>query len=152
MKIPLFLTASLLSLALSAATAQPAAQPNPGQRQLIDRGYGMFIHFGVNTFNQLEWSDGKLPASSFNPTELDCDQWIRTAKEAGFRHVILVTKHHDGFCLWDSQFTDYDVASAPVKTPPAHHQCQRAAEHLSNHRGGRRQQKPPLKAGYTNNL
>ena len=76
----------------------------------------MFIHFGVNTFNQIEWSDGKLPASSFNPTALDCDQWIQTAKEAGFRHVILITKHHDGFCLWDSAFTDYDVASSPVKT------------------------------------
>ena len=76
----------------------------------------MFIHFGVNTFNQTEWSDGKLPASSFNPTNLDCDQWIATAKEAGFRHVVLITKHHDGFCLWDSKYTDYDVASAPVKT------------------------------------
>lgn len=107
----LFLFATLLS-----TTRAEPLQPNAGQRQLIERGYGMFIHFGVNTFNEIEWSDGTLPASSFHPTQLDCDQWIQTAKEAGFRHVILITKHHDGFCLWDSKLTDYDVASAPVKT------------------------------------
>lgn len=76
----------------------------------------MFIHFGINTFNDTEWSDGTLPVSSYNPTNLDPDQWVRTAKEAGFRYVLLVTKHHDGFCLWDSKYTTYDVASSPVKT------------------------------------
>lgn len=86
------------------------------QKKQIQKGYGMFIHFGINTFNEVEWSNGKLPATSYNPTSLDCDQWISTAKEAGFRYVILVTKHHDGFCLWDNKFTDYDVASSPVKT------------------------------------
>ncbi|MEY4487770.1 MAG: hypothetical protein RIQ79_278, partial [Verrucomicrobiota bacterium] len=106
----------LLPLLMTTFASAQALQPNAGQRQLIERGYGMFIHFGVNTFNQVEWSDGKLPASSFNPTALDCDQWIQTAKEAGFRHVILITKHHDGFCLWNSAYTDYDVGSAPVKT------------------------------------
>ncbi|MFV8346983.1 alpha-L-fucosidase [Flavobacterium sp. ZB4P13] len=90
--------------------------PSPLQKQIINRGYGMFIHFGVNTFNQVEWSDGNLPASTYNPTDLDPDQWVATAKEAGFRHIVLVTKHHDGFCLWDSKYTDYDVAASPVKT------------------------------------
>lgn len=92
--------------------------PNLSLVQLdqIERGYGMFIHFGLNTFNEIEWSDGKLPVSSYNPTKLDCNQWVKTAKEAGFRYVILITKHHDGFCLWDSKYTDYDVASSPVKT------------------------------------
>jgi alpha-L-fucosidase len=85
------------------------------QRSQIKKGYGMFIHFGINTFNEIEWSNGKLPVSSYNPTNLDCDQWVKIAKEAGFRYVILVTKHHDGFCLWDSKFTDYDVAASPVK-------------------------------------
>lgn len=85
------------------------------QKSQIERGYGMFIHFGVNTFNEIEWSKGNLPASSFNPTNLDCDQWVKVAKEAGFRYVILITKHHDGFCLWDSKYTEYDVAASPVK-------------------------------------
>ncbi|MBL7727135.1 MAG: alpha-L-fucosidase [Dinghuibacter sp.] len=91
-------------------------RPSKLQLSQIARGYGMFIHFGINTFNETEWSDGKLPAQSFNPTELNCDQWVHTAKEAGFRYVILVAKHHDGFCLWNSRYTDYDVASATVKT------------------------------------
>ena len=91
-------------------------QPNAEQKTQIKRAYGMFMHFGVNTFNETEWSDGKLPASSYNPDKLNCDQWVKTAKESGFRYVILVTKHHDGFCLWNSKYTDYDVASSPVKT------------------------------------
>lgn len=94
----------------------PSMKPNQSQIEQIQRGYGMFICLGVNTFNDVEWSYGKLPASSYNPTELDCDQWIRFAKDAGFRYVLLVTKHHDGFCLWDSKYTDYDVGSSPVKT------------------------------------
>ncbi len=106
----------LICLFFALGAAVLADTPDPGQKRLIERGYGMFIHFGVNTFNEVEWSYGKLPASSFNPTNLDCDQWIRIAKEAGFRHVVLVTKHIDGFCLWDSKFTEYDVANSPVKT------------------------------------
>jgi alpha-L-fucosidase len=90
-------------------------KPNKTQLLQIARGYGMFIHFGVNTFNELEWSKGDLPASTFNPTNLDCDQWIQTAKEAGFKYVILITKHHDGFCLWDSKYTSYDIGNAAIK-------------------------------------
>ncbi|GAA4734892.1 alpha-L-fucosidase [Flavisolibacter ginsenosidimutans] len=100
----------------TAQILQPATSPNAAQKELMKRGYGMFIHFGVNTFTDVEWSDGTTPASAYNPTNLDPDQWVRTAKEAGFRYGVLITKHHDGFCLWDSQFTDYDVAASPVKT------------------------------------
>ena len=94
----------------------PVEEPNQTQRELIERGYGMFVHFGVNTFSGDEWSDGTVPVDKYNPTRLDCDQWVRVARDAGFRYVLLVTKHHDGFCLWDSQYTDYDVASSSVKT------------------------------------
>jgi len=103
-------------LALTMTTSSPDLGPNALQKQLIQRGYGMFIHFGINTFNETEWSDGKLPVSSYAPTHLNVDSWIKTAKEAGFRHVVLITKHHDGFCLWPTLATDYSVASSPVKT------------------------------------
>ena len=69
-----------------------------------------------NTFKDVEWSDGSIPATAYNPKKLDCDQWVRVARDAGFRYVLLVTKHHDGFCMWGSKYTTYDVASSPVKT------------------------------------
>lgn len=99
-----------------AQTQQPGTKPNLAQQAMIKRGYGMFIHFGINTFADMEWSDGTIPVEKYNPTHLDPDQWVRTARDAGFRYVLLITKHHDGFCLWDSKFTTYDVASSPVKT------------------------------------
>jgi len=76
----------------------------------------MFIHFGINTFHDMEWTDGSKPVSSYNPTTVDADQWISTAKEAGMKYVILVTKHVEGFCLWDSKYTSYDVANSGNKT------------------------------------
>ena len=82
----------------------------------MERGYGMFVHFGMNTFIEQEWSEGKVPATDYAPTALDCDQWVKVAHDAGFRYVLLVTKHHDGFCLWDSKLTDYDVASSSCTT------------------------------------
>ncbi|GAO42791.1 crotonobetainyl-CoA--carnitine CoA-transferase [Flavihumibacter petaseus] len=95
---------------------EPGTKPNAAQAAMIKRGYGMFMHFGLNTFTDDEWSDGTTPVEKYNPTHLDPDQWVRTARDAGFRYVLLITKHHDGFCLWDSKYTTYDVGSAPVKT------------------------------------
>lgn len=94
----------------------PSDKPSKAQQQQIDRQYGMFIHFGVNTFHDEEWTDGSKPASSYRPAQVDAEQWIRTAKEAGMKYVILITKHHEGFCLWDSKYTDYDVASSGNNT------------------------------------
>lgn len=87
----------------------PAAVPSPGQQAQIERKFGMFLHFGVNTFGNTEWSDGSIPAESYCPKQIDADQWIRTAYEAGMNFVVLVTKHHDGFCLWDTDTTGYSV-------------------------------------------
>lgn len=117
MKKNVFLFACLLITQWSVAQKLvPSSHPNLTQQKMLKRGYGMFIHFGVNTFGEIEWSDGSIPVEKYNPTELDCDQWVRVARDAGFRYVLLVTKHHDGFCLWDSKYTEYDVASSPVKT------------------------------------
>lgn len=90
----------------------PSVRPSKYQKQQIKRKYGMFIHFGINTFHNQEWTDGSKPASSYNPTAIDARQWVETAKNAGMKYIILVAKHHEGFCLWDSKYTDYDVASS----------------------------------------
>lgn len=98
------------------AEADNLESPNPHQLAQIARRYGMFLHFGINTFHDQEWTDGTLPPKSYAPTAIDADQWIAAAKDAGMKYVLLVCKHHDGFCLWDSKFTDYDVASSSNKT------------------------------------
>lgn len=95
---------------------KPSRVANSAQKKMIDRKYGMFLHFGINTFHDEEWTDGTKPASSYNPTAIDAEQWVKTAKDAGMKYVILVTKHHDGFCLWNSKFTEYDVANSGNKT------------------------------------
>ncbi|MES2775085.1 MAG: alpha-L-fucosidase [Bacteroidota bacterium] len=94
----------------------PSRTPNKAQQKMIARKYGMFIHFGINTFHDQEWTDGSKPAPSYNPPVIDAEQWVQTAKNAGMKYVILITKHHDGFCLWDSKYTEYDVANGGNKT------------------------------------
>ena len=91
-------------------------QPTHYQKEQMARRFGMFLNFGVNTFGNVEWSDGSIPALSYQPTEIDADQWVRTAYEAGMNYVIMITKHHDGFCLWDTQTTEYSVNYSGNKT------------------------------------
>lgn len=117
----LFLAGVMISPALGQKEQKlilpvPSTEPSKAQLQQIERKYGMFIHFGINTFHDEEWTDGSKPAESYAPTAVDADQWIRTAKEAGMKYVILITKHHEGFCLWDSKYTEYDVASSKNTT------------------------------------
>ena len=84
--------------------------------------YGMFIHFGMSTFTEREIDNGDQPSTTYAPTDLDVDQWIRVARDAGMKYAVLTSKHVAGHCLWDSkvQFRgnefDYDVATSGNKT------------------------------------
>ncbi|MEV7604001.1 alpha-L-fucosidase [Paenarthrobacter sp. NPDC089322] len=90
----------------------PNLAPTQAQLDWQHLEFGIFIHFGINTFAGKEWSDGTIPAATFNPIELDADSWVGIAKEAGARYLVLTAKHHDGFCLWPTATTDYSVAGS----------------------------------------
>lgn len=89
--------------------------PTPQQLEWQRMELTAFLHFGVNTFTGREWGDGIEDPAIFNPTSLDCEQWVRTLKEAGFKMAIITAKHHDGFCLWPTKTTRHSVASSSWK-------------------------------------
>ena len=99
----------------AAQSTSPALRPRPTAAQLAWQRdeLAMFLHFGVNTFTDREWGDGREDPAIFNPTALDARAWARAAKSSGFRAIILTAKHHDGFCLWPSRTTSHSVKSSP---------------------------------------
>ncbi len=94
---------------------QTNPEPSAAQKRWMELNFGMFLHFGINTYYDMEWSDGTLDPAKFNPTQLDTDQWCALAKKAGMKYIVAICKHHDGFCLWPSKFTDYGIVSSPYK-------------------------------------
>lgn len=132
MKKILFLTALWVVLVLTQFTAKGQAGKAAGMhtdttilKAFMDLRFGMFIHFGPVTLRGTEigWSRGnQVPVKeydqlykAFDPVEFNANEWVRTARDAGMKYLIITAKHHDGFCLWPSAYTDYDIAATPFK-------------------------------------
>ncbi|KAK6926724.1 Coagulation factor 5/8 C-terminal domain [Dillenia turbinata] len=120
--VPSTLTTLLILISLtSTSSSQQKTRPPlpilplPSSRQLSWQlsNMALFLHFGPNTFTGSEWGSGHADPSVFNPTRLNASQWVSVAKEAGFSRVLITAKHHDGFCLWPSEYTNYSVKSSP---------------------------------------
>jgi alpha-L-fucosidase len=108
---------SFVFLACGRKDAPEPFGPVPSERQLAwhRMEYYMFVHFTVNTFTDKEWGYGDEKESVFNPAALDCRQWAKVASDAGMKGIIITAKHHDGFCLWPSEFTEHSVKNSPWK-------------------------------------
>lgn len=107
-------------LLMSCSVTKKELKPTPGQQAMIERKYGMFLHFGMNTYLNKEWSDGTDSVSCFNPPAdlpVKIEKWATTAQAAGMRSIVLPVKHHDGFCLWDTQYTDYKSTHSSIPHP-----------------------------------
>jgi alpha-L-fucosidase len=113
----LAVTAAGILFSLWPARAQNFAEikPAPQQTAWQDLEFGVIIHFSTNTFLDREWGDGTADPSVFNPTQFDPDQWMKAVRDSGAKYVVLVAKHHDGFCLWPTEQTKYSIAASPWK-------------------------------------
>ncbi len=114
---PIFLLLILFAVSCTVVEPPKPLLPVPSERQLIwhEMELYAFVHFNMNTFSNMEWGAGSESPQLFNPTELDCRQWARICKEAGMKGIILTAKHHDGFCLWPSAYTEHSVKNSPWK-------------------------------------
>ncbi|MDR2414485.1 MAG: alpha-L-fucosidase [Odoribacteraceae bacterium] len=117
MKKMIILLAAALGFAFAHDTRQEK-QTRPLhqlQQEFVDLRFGMFIHFNIPTFMQEDWADPGAPADIFNPTRLDCSLWADAARAANMSYGCLTTKHHSGFCIWDTKTTNYNVMNSPLK-------------------------------------
>ncbi|WP_428331534.1 alpha-L-fucosidase [Mucilaginibacter sp.] len=116
-KAVLLLCTCILPVLLKAQVVnnKPVKELAQLQQEFVDLRFGMFIHFNIATYVNQDWPDPEAPASLFNPTKLNCDQWAKAAKSANMSYGCITTKHHSGFCIWDTKTTDYNVMNSPLK-------------------------------------
>lgn len=112
--LSLMLTGLLLALPTSLASAEPPPVSDARIREFRDLRFGMFVCWSFSTFSNVEWTRGVKQVDFFNPTGFDPDQWCEAAKDAGMKYILFLTKHHDGFCLWDTQTTERKVTRSPL--------------------------------------
>jgi alpha-L-fucosidase len=112
-----YVIATLLCISCSKTEAPLPLGPVPSENQMRwqEMEYYAFVHFSLNTYTDQSWGYGNEDIKLFNPEKLDCRQWARICKESGMKGIILTAKHHSGFCLWPSEYTEYSVKNAPWK-------------------------------------
>ena len=110
-----FLVLLVFLIPITAQSQNPAKPLSQLQQEFIDLRFGMFIHYNIPTYMDQDWPDPDASPAMFNPTKLDCNQWAKAAKSAGMSYGCLTTKHHSGFCIWDTKTTDYSVMNSPLK-------------------------------------
>ena len=119
--IKLFLCGMFFSICAIGSYAQTKAPalygpvPTANQMRWQQMEYYAFVHFSLNTYTDQSWGYGNEDIKLFNPEKLDCRQWARICKQAGMKGIIITAKHHSGFCLWPSKYTEYSVKNAPWK-------------------------------------
>jgi alpha-L-fucosidase len=111
------LLVALITISISSPAQDSGGEIKPAPYQVAWQNleFGVILHFSTNTFLDREWGDGTANPATFNPTQFDPDQWMQAIRDSGARYVVLVAKHHDGFCLWPTEQTNYSVKSSPWK-------------------------------------
>ena len=115
MKTSKYLASIFLSLTLPLILAAQGKSLHQLQQEFVDLRFGMFVHFGLPTFQEADWTDPDLAPSVFHPARLDTRQWVETARSAGCTFICVSVKHHAGFCMWDTATTDYSVMHSPLQ-------------------------------------
>ena len=111
----LFMLVTLVSIMLKAQVEPCGPVPSENQLRWQEMEMYAFIHYSLNTYTDQEWGFGNEDPKLFNPSSLDCQQWARVCKQAGMKGIIFTAKHHCGFCMWPSAYTEYSVKNSPWK-------------------------------------